>query len=139
MTRDELEQKAIEKIPMLPDGELIKIIGKVTKSDKKLLIKARIEKTRQSFMNDCGMFVGQYDKEMVRAFFDYWTELNTPRTKMRFEMEKTWETSKRLATWNKNQSKFNGRNSITQKSGVSEDYQRSILERLYGNGGSKSM
>ena len=36
---------------------------------------------------------------MIRAFFDYWSELNKSCTKMRFELEKTWELPKRLATW----------------------------------------
>ena len=36
---------------------------------------------------------------MLRKFFDYWSEMNKSRTKMRYEGEKTWETSKRLATW----------------------------------------
>ena len=36
---------------------------------------------------------------MVRAFFDYWSELNKSETKMRYELEKTWELPKRLVTW----------------------------------------
>ena len=36
---------------------------------------------------------------MLNKFCDYWTELNRSETKMRFEMEKTFEISKRLATW----------------------------------------
>ena len=41
----------------------------------------------------------QYPKEMIRAFFDYWSELNKSETKMRYELEKTWELPRRLATW----------------------------------------
>lgn len=36
---------------------------------------------------------------MIRAFFDYWSELNKSGTKMRYELEKTWELPKRLVTW----------------------------------------
>ena len=36
---------------------------------------------------------------MIRAFFDYWSELKKSCAKMRFELEKTWELPKRLATW----------------------------------------
>ncbi|WP_444351139.1 hypothetical protein [Phocaeicola plebeius] len=36
---------------------------------------------------------------MIRAFFDYWSELNKSETKMRYELEKTWELPRRLATW----------------------------------------
>lgn len=40
-----------------------------------------------------------YTKEMKRAFFDYWSEQSKDGKCMRFEKEKTWQTSKRLATW----------------------------------------
>ena len=36
---------------------------------------------------------------MIRAFFEYWSEKNRSETKMLCEMQKTWEVSKRLATW----------------------------------------
>ena len=42
---------------------------------------------------------GAYQPTMIRAFFNYWTERNKSGTKMRFELEKTWETAKRLQTW----------------------------------------
>lgn len=36
---------------------------------------------------------------MLRAFFDYWSEPNREKTKMRFEQQKTWDTKRRLSTW----------------------------------------
>ena len=36
---------------------------------------------------------------MIRAFFDYWSEPNKAKTKMRYEMQKTWDVSGRLRTW----------------------------------------
>lgn len=44
---------------------------------------------------------GEYQPQMIREFFNYWTEKNKTGTKMRFELEKTWETSRRLMTWKK--------------------------------------
>ena len=44
-------------------------------------------------------YVGKYSKETIRAFFNYWSEKSKSGTKMRFELEKTWETAKRLQTW----------------------------------------
>tara|TARA_R110002020_G_scaffold92899_2_gene224463 strand:- start:15108 stop:15881 length:774 start_codon:yes stop_codon:yes gene_type:complete len=46
-----------------------------------------------------------------KAFIDYWTEPNKSQTKMRFEMEKTWDLKRRLSRWanssfNKSESKF---------------------------------
>lgn len=48
-------------------------------------------------------FLGKYDKEMLKDFFYYWTEPNKSKTKMRFEMEKTWDIARRLRTFEKNQ------------------------------------
>lgn len=44
-------------------------------------------------------YVDRYGKEMIRSFFNYWSELNNPGTKMRLELEKTWELPRRLSTW----------------------------------------
>jgi len=41
-----------------------------------------------------------------KEFFEYWTEHGKDDKKMRFEKEKTFGLSRRLATWHKNQAKF---------------------------------
>ena len=58
-----------------------------------------IELRKEKFGESLIPFVEKYGKAMIRAFFDYWTEPNRSQTKMRFELQKTWETSRRLATW----------------------------------------
>ena len=58
-----------------------------------------LEKRKKNFYESLRQYVQQYGKEMVRAFFDYWTEPNKSKTKMRFELERTWDTQRRLATW----------------------------------------
>lgn len=52
-------------------------------------------------------FVSQYDKKMLTDFFYYWTEPNKSQTKMKFEMEKTWDITRRLRTWEKNNKNWN--------------------------------
>lgn len=54
------------------------------------------------FCNEISDFHNQYDKDMRVAFRQYWTETNPSGTKMRFEMQKTWNTALRLARWEKN-------------------------------------
>lgn len=49
---------------------------------------------------------GLYDNDMVKKFFDYWSETNKSETKMRWELEKTFEVSKRLIKWKSNEDKF---------------------------------
>lgn len=56
----------------------------------------------------------KYGKEMVRKFYDYWSEKTTDGQKMRKEMEKTWETEKRLAKWKSNNFNNNNKNQNEQ-------------------------
>ena len=76
---------------------------------KKDAAKAATLSRKKDFYNSLVPFVGKYGREMIRAFFDYWSEMNKSQTKMRFEQQPTWEVSKRLATWAKRE-KFNGNN-----------------------------
>ena len=71
------------------------------------------EARRQKFYNSLIPFVQTYGKAMVRAFYDYWSELNKSCTKMKWELCQTWELDKRLATWEKKDSQFNNRNNGT--------------------------
>lgn len=68
-----------------------------------------IEKRERTFRDGLVPFVSKYGEEMIRAFCDYWTERNKSGTKMRFEMEKTWDTARRLVRWDMNNNKFKQR------------------------------
>lgn len=52
-------------------------------------------------------FVDKYGKKMIRAFFDKWTEPNKSKTKMKYELETTWDVARRLATWEDNDRRWN--------------------------------
>lgn len=58
-----------------------------------------LEKRKEKFYESLLQYVSKYGKDMVRAFFDHWTETNKNQSKMRFEDEKFFDISKRLATW----------------------------------------
>jgi hypothetical protein len=53
---------------------------------------------------------------MIADFQAYWTETDQ-KGKMRFEAEKFFDISRRLATWNRNQSSF-GKNQNSQNTFV---------------------
>lgn len=72
---------------------------KIEQAKKLAAAKAATLKRREKFYNSLVPYVERYGKEMIRAFYDWWSELNKSETKMRFETEKTWELAKRLATW----------------------------------------
>lgn len=60
------------------------------------------------FKNDVLTFKETYPPvPLLKEFYDYWTEPNKSKTKMRFEMEKTWDTKKRIETWAKRDKEFN--------------------------------
>lgn len=60
-----------------------------------------IEERQVRFYDTLRPYVSKYSAEMLRAFYDYWSEPNRSMTKMRMELEKTWSLSMRLATWHK--------------------------------------
>lgn len=64
--------------------------------------KEKLEARKKDFYDSLRPFVGKYPKGMVREFYDYWSEMNKSCTAMRYEGERTWELSKRLARWANN-------------------------------------
>ena len=72
-----------------------------------------VENRKRVFYNSLVPYVEQYGAEMVREFFDYWSELNRSKTKMRFEKQPTWEVGKRLATWSRHDNEFGKRTEKT--------------------------
>ena len=75
-------------------------------SIKKNAASAATLKRKEDFYHSLFPYADKYGKEMLRAFFDYWSEMNASQTKMRFEKQPTWELSKRLATWANNEKKY---------------------------------
>jgi hypothetical protein len=67
---------------------------------------AMVERQKE-FYNTLIPFVSQYSKKMIRAFFDYWREPNKSKTKMKYELEDTWDVAMRLAKWEDNDRKWN--------------------------------
>ena len=44
-------------------------------------------------------FNNKYPKELLDEFFDYWSEPNRSKTKMRWERENTWDLDRRIKRW----------------------------------------
>ena len=65
-----------------------------------------LEVRKQKFYDSLVPFVEKYGKEMIREFYDFWTEPNKSKTKMRFEMEVTWDTARRLGYWERRSYSF---------------------------------
>ena len=90
-----------------------KNIGADAPTNKKSIdeIEIDLEKRNTAFYNTLVPFIETYGKEMLRDFYNYWSEPQKSRKKMRFELEKTWEVKRRLEAWNNRQiQKNNGSN-----------------------------
>lgn len=60
-------------------------------------------KRKETFRNTVKGYSEKYPREMLKEFYEYWTEKNPAGVKMRYEKEKTFEVGKRLARWAANQ------------------------------------
>jgi hypothetical protein len=106
----------------------------------KRIVKEKTKKSSQTmeekqidFLNSLEIFLPDYSKGMLGEFYNYWSEPNAEKSKMRLELEKTWDTERRLRTWFKNSKNYkNGRQPTNF-----EEYKKSFSELFtdqYGAG-----
>ena len=106
-------------------------VRQVPKSDKANVEQVKQSKVKQSkvkdskekesillertdkFKNKVFEFQSQYDLEMLKEFVLYWTEPNKSKTKLKYEMEETWDYGRRITRWTNN--KFQGTKSPSQQ------------------------
>ena len=72
------------------DKDIVKVKDKVIES---------IEERKSKFYSSLSLFVDEYPKQMLRDFFNYWSEHGENDKKLRFEKEKTFGIKQRLSTW----------------------------------------
>jgi len=74
-----------------------------------------IDTRKLKFAHSLKPFLETYSKETIREFYEYWVEPNKSNSKFRQELQKTWDTKRRLETWSKNNfnNKLNGKSKIT--------------------------
>lgn len=71
--------------------------------------KKTIQERKQIFCSKCLRYQEKYGISMIQDFFNFWSEANENGKKMRFEMQKTFAIPNRLATWSRNDKKWNRR------------------------------
>ena len=79
-----------------------KDVDKDKNIDKEKIVKEKnisLSDRTEKFKEELTPFVEKYCKDMIFAFFDYWSEPDKTKTKMRCELQKTWSTAGRLRTW----------------------------------------
>lgn len=66
--------------------------------------KSALDTRAEKFYNQVHAFefTTKYPQQLLLDFYNYWSEPNRSKTKMRFELQKTWDIARRLATWARN-------------------------------------
>ena len=95
---------------------------------------ALLKERKEDFYNSLIPFVTQYGKYMIRAFFDYWSEFNKSNTKMRYELERTWEVGKRLRACASKENQFYSKGNGTKNNRYTSEARAqdaaNIIDRL---------
>lgn len=58
-----------------------------------------LSERQKKFKEELQVYTDKYGRDMIFAFYDYWSEPNQPNTKMKLELQKTWSLAGRLRTW----------------------------------------
>ena len=80
--------------------------SKLDLQKKKSVEEETIER-RTKFYQSLIPYVQRYGKDMIRQFYDYWSEMNKSKSRMRWEGEKTWELERRLEYWSRRDNSYN--------------------------------
>ena len=88
-----------------------------------------VNKRKQKFINETLSVIKNKNIDVevsnLEAFTDYWTELNRSKTKMKFELQQTFEISRRLKTW------LNNNFNTTKKSKTKKKFKHSSTYKHY--------
>lgn len=96
--------KEEEKIAAITPLPIIEQTDKQAKPKKtKEGIAADTEKRMNKFYQELVPYVETYGRDMIRQFYDYWSETNKSKSRMRFEQQTTWNLNLRLQRWARQQ------------------------------------
>ena len=88
--------------PQVKNKEEYKEEKKKTLSKNENEISKDFEARKEAFRQEVFSLRSDYDDDVLKFFFEWATEPNKTKTKMRFESKKYWDTKKRLARWASN-------------------------------------
>ena len=75
---------------------------RLTSGEQKVNNAETLEERVKKFREALSPFVSKYGEKMIEDFFNHWSQVNEGGKKMHWEKQKTFEISKRLATWKRN-------------------------------------
>ncbi len=98
-----LEKKLSDAVKLLEkNGYTVTPPAEPVSIDTTELNKRKLWTRKQAFIEELRKYQGTYSNDLLNDFFRYWAESNRTFTKMRFEMQKTFQLDLRLKTWYNN-------------------------------------
>ena len=73
-----------------------------------------INKRKIEFEDDVKNYQSLFGEDFIDDFINYWTEPNKSNTKMKFEMQPTWDTKRRIQRWVGNDFNTNKTNGLSK-------------------------
>ena len=70
-----------------------------------VLLKNKCEKFKKELIP----FKDKYSIEILKEFYDYWSEPNKSKTKIKYELQQTWDLPRRLGRWASKDNSFNSK------------------------------
>jgi hypothetical protein len=132
VSKPEANTKAMYNVDV--DKECIKVdaVCIIENENKNVNKKVDIESRKLAFAETIKNYIPEFDRVLLLDFYHYWSEENQTGTKMRYELEKTWNLAGRIRNWKKNESKFDkSKPSIfgqkpTKMDGLKSEYQKAM-------------
>lgn len=77
----------------------------------------------------------QMPVEMANDFLSYWSEKNKSKTKMRYELERTWDLRARMIRWKNNTKKWNTKRPASKLKAQLDTYSkaREMMDKINDN------
>ncbi len=75
------------------------------KEDKIKKVSEKLKKEEEIFSAEVMNFADEYPESMLKAFLNYWCELNKAKTTMLWQTKPTFEIKRRLVTWSERNNK----------------------------------
>lgn len=94
-----------------------------------------LEEKKNEFMVEARTSaLNKYSDEMINDFIEYWCEPNRTKKKLRFEAQKFFSMGRRLATWARNEKKWNTPKIKNMEVNEPKVIQANFLKDRYGVG-----
>jgi len=76
---------------------------------------ADLKKRQKKFYESLVPFLDEFGKDMLRQFYDYWSEPTRSKKRMKMEIETTWDTHRRLLYWQRREEEYGNKRNTRAK------------------------